>query len=611
MIPRVGSIRIQLLLLILVIGVPVAGLAVFSSIERQADDEAAARADVARLSHAYADRVETAVLGTAQFIRPIANFLGAVESLTVLDEVSCRAAFAPFAEGSNLDLMGAILPDGTLLCAHEELPPGASLGDRPYAQEALAASGAVVGPVDVSPLTGALVVPVLYPIHNGAGDVTGAMVAMMRLDTFLPADLLERHPDGAFVIVTDGEGNVIARHPDTARGRVGQPLTGPNFDLAVAEGRDSFAATSADGVPSFVGLAPVEALGDEARIVLGLPQEDAVGDAISDLWRDSTALLFFTAMAFGIALVGSQWLVVGPVRRMQRAAEGIASGDLATPDFKHPPGELGDLSRSFESMAQAVARRRAENEELNATLERRVHERTEALEAANRELEAFSYSVSHDLRSPLRAIDGFAELVETDLGDDMPESAKRYMSRVRAGTQRMGMLIDDLLQFSRVGRQDLTRRPFDLTTVVRETVEDLQPPEGVEIEWQIGDLGEVVADRAMVRRITDNLIGNAVKFSSKVERPKIEVGRLEQDGETVFYVRDNGVGFDMAYADKLFGMFQRLHLPEEFEGTGVGLAIVQRVVSKHGGRVWVDAAVDRGATFYFTLGDGEATSNDQ
>ncbi len=238
--------------------------------------------------------------------------------------------------------------------------------------------------------------------------------------------------------------------------------------------------------------------------------------------------------------------------------------------------------------------------ELNETLERRVAERTAELEAANRQLESFSYSVSHDLRAPLRAIAGFSEmLVEQASGELSPDHAM-LLERVARNVHKMNALIDDLLSFSRTSRAALEPTNFDLAGLVREVSEGLQttyPSARIEIRA----LPRVSGDRALLRQVLANLIGNALKFSSKADEPRVEVGQVRRDGGTIVYVRDNGVGFDMSYSDKLFGVFQRLHRADEFEGTGVGLAIVQQVVHRHGGRVWAEAAPGKGATFYFTL----------
>ncbi|HTI73308.1 MAG TPA: PAS domain-containing protein [Candidatus Limnocylindria bacterium] len=239
---------------------------------------------------------------------------------------------------------------------------------------------------------------------------------------------------------------------------------------------------------------------------------------------------------------------------------------------------------------------------LNAELERRVVERTAQLEAANKELEAFSYSVSHDLRSPLRAVDGFAQALVEDFGPQLPERGQRYLRTIREGAQRMGMLIDDLLTFSRLSRLPLKSHIVNTEQLVRSTLSELMAGLGTrEIEIKIDELPSCEGDPALLKQVWVNLLSNALKYTAKREKASIEIGALKEPGDTVYFVRDNGTGFDMRYAGKLFGVFQRLHRQEDFGGTGVGLAIVQRIVHRHGGRVWADAVLDRGATFYFTV----------
>jgi light-regulated signal transduction histidine kinase (bacteriophytochrome) len=234
-----------------------------------------------------------------------------------------------------------------------------------------------------------------------------------------------------------------------------------------------------------------------------------------------------------------------------------------------------------------------------AELEDTVRRRTEALQAANKELEGFSYSVSHDLRAPLRAVDGYARMLEEDYAGRLDEEGRRLLSVVRQSSTRMGQLIDDLLQFSRLGRQEPARQPVDMAGLAREVAAELKNGSSASIE--IGELPRATVDRALMRQVWANLVGNALKYSGKREDARIEIGGRRNGGENVYWVRDNGVGFDMRYVDKLFGVFQRLHRSEEFEGTGVGLAIVQRVVGRHGGRVWAESKPGDGACFHFAL----------
>jgi PAS domain S-box-containing protein len=228
--------------------------------------------------------------------------------------------------------------------------------------------------------------------------------------------------------------------------------------------------------------------------------------------------------------------------------------------------------------------------------------RNQELTTVNKELETFSYSVSHDLRAPLRAIDGFGLALLEDCAHALPEEGKDQLQRIRAATVRMGHLIDDMLRLARIARSEVSRDDVDVSQLAQEVISQLKASEpGREVTADIAPNLKAIADRHLLRAVFENLLGNAWKFTSKRTDARIEVGATESDTETVFFVRDNGSGFDMRYADKLFGVFQRLHSDREYTGTGVGLATVQRIIHKHGGRIWAEAAVGQGATFYFFL----------
>lgn len=262
--------------------------------------------------------------------------------------------------------------------------------------------------------------------------------------------------------------------------------------------------------------------------------------------------------------------------------------------------------RQYVAIRADITERKAAEEtilRLNTELEQRVRDRTAQLELTNRELEAFSYSVSHDLRAPLRAIDGFSQAVLEDFGPLLPEEGQRQLQTIRYSSQRMGALIDDLLTFARLNRQDLSKRPIDTARMVRETLAELGFPwADRQIQVRVGQLTPNLGDPVLVRQVWVNLISNAVKYTRRRAVAEIDIGETVVDGQLAYFIRDNGVGFDMRYAGKLFGVFQRLHRIEDYDGTGVGLATVQRIVQRHGGRVWAEAVVDQGATFYFHLG---------
>ncbi len=315
-----------------------------------------------------------------------------------------------------------------------------------------------------------------------------------------------------------------------------------------------------------------------------------------DMWSAPQALRGETATNVEYSLrrkdTGETWIgsySFGPIRN----GNGLIVGSVVT--------------------ARDITQKKADELEirkLNEELEQRVRERTAELEATNKELEAFTYSVSHDLRAPLRHISGFSKILTEEFGPSLPPEAQRHLLRIEEGTCRMGQLVDDLLNLARVGRRELTLQVTGLQSVVDEVISSLKPEcSGRKVQWKIGNLPYVDCDTALMKQVFQNLLSNALKFTRPRPQAVIEVGQKEQNGSAVLYVRDNGVGFSMKYADKLFGVFQRLHRQEDFEGTGVGLATVQRIIHKHGGCIWAEAELDKGASFYFTLGDSEKTAN--
>jgi signal transduction histidine kinase len=269
-------------------------------------------------------------------------------------------------------------------------------------------------------------------------------------------------------------------------------------------------------------------------------------------------------------------------------------------------GTEAALQRTRDELERLVHKRTAELEEVNITLEdanRQLVRHTTDLQAVNKELERFSYSVSHDLRAPLRSLDGFSLALLEDCADRLTEQGKDYLNRIRTASQRMGQLIDDLLGLARLARQEFRRKPVNVSELAQSVAADLRqtwPNRQVDLTVAPGLLAD--ADPSLLRVALDKLLGNAWKFTSKQERAVIEVGAMPYEGTTAYFVRDNGAGFDMAYAGKLFGAFQRLHAMTEYPGTGIGLATVQRIVARHGGRVWAEGQVGQGATVYFTLG---------
>ena len=367
-----------------------------------------------------------------------------------------------------------------------------------------------------------------------------------------------------------------------------------------------------------IGFQPVEESGSRRLGTLYLASD--LG-AIYDTFRLS-GVIGLAVMA--VALLAAYFLsrilqgtISEPILALAETAKAVSTRqDYSVRAPKLGADELGALTDSFNQMLGRIAQQNDELQRHAADLERRVEERTHELQerndalrrnaaellAANTELDAFAYSVSHDLRAPLRSIDGFSQILLEDYSGTLDAAGRESLQRVRAASQRMGTLIDDLLKLARVTRVEIRTEDVDLSGMAREIAAELQraTPERL-VEFAIAPGLSARGDARLLRVALDNLLRNSWKYTAKQAQPRIEFASIAANGERAFMVRDNGAGFDMQYADKLFGVFQRLHSPAEFEGTGVGLATVRRIITRHGGRIWAEGVVDRGATFYFTL----------
>lgn len=322
-------------------------------------------------------------------------------------------------------------------------------------------------------------------------------------------------------------------------------------------------------------------------------------------------IIWITFFSGFVGALAAMWLfATGVARRMQaveRNAERLAQGVPLRRESSRGRDEIGRLDRALRRAGIMIRMRDRELRSLNTSLERSLHEQ----QILNKELEAFSYSVSHDLRAPLRSIDGFAQALREDWGDRLDETGQDHLSRVRNAAQRMGRLIDDLLKLSRLSRMQVQRIDVNLAQIAHDIARELEERNPMrKVEWAIDEDLHANCDPSLARIVLENLLGNAWKFTSKTADARIEFGKMADTDPSTFVIRDNGAGFDMQYADKLFAPFQRLHGEREFPGTGIGLATVQRIVHKHGGEVWTRAEVGHGAAFYFSFepADGAAAA---
>lgn len=381
--------------------------------------------------------------------------------------------------------------------------------------------------------------------------------------------------------------------------------------------------TPSDGIPALPAIPPGKlesfrfSSGDIvlARAIifrgrsLGIVYVEADLREITDRLREYAGIALAVLIASMVAALLVSWLfaksVADPIMNLAALTRDLTQNKdySARAVATGRNDEVALLIASFNEMLEQIQKRDSALREAHDELERRVEERTVQLTHANKELESFSYSVSHDLRAPLRGIDGFSQALLEDYDAQLDATGKDYLHRIRASAQRMGVLIDDLLNLARVSRANIRKEKINATALAESIAADLrkaQPDRDVEFCIEKGM--EAWADPGLLRIVLDNLLNNAWKFTSKRDHASIEFGfRRENGGPACYFVRDNGAGFDPKYADRLFGAFQRLHAMTDFAGTGVGLATVQRIISRHGGSVWAESAVDRGAVFYFTL----------
>ncbi len=457
--------------------------------------------------------------------------------------------------------------------------------------------------------------------------IAGAAFAAYDLATFR-AEIVRNLSTEARMVASNSVTALLFNDPRAAEETLGALRASPNVIAAqifTANGRlfASYARAGAaarsaapPGIPSGAGeISSFDAASvDLARRIVSENADIGVVRIQSDLQAIYDRLGHYALIVIGVLLVSlTSALLVSRVsqRAISRPLAAVAAVARQVSQEKDyavraprvgTPYELAVLVDSFNTMLLEIQQRDRSLQDAQVQLEARVRERTEELHASNSELEAFTYSVSHDLRAPLRHITGFATLLHQHAGASLDDQGRRYLTTITDAAARMATLIDDLLAFSRMGRANVSKRRVDLSQLVREARDEVSADvNGRRIAWEIHDLPPVDADPALLRPVLVNLLSNAVKYTGTRNEARIEVGTESRAGELVVFVRDNGVGFDMAYAHKLFGVFQRLHRADEFSGTGIGLANVRRIIQRHGGRTWAEGAVDAGATFYFSL----------
>ncbi len=410
-----------------------------------------------------------------------------------------------------------------------------------------------------------------------ANDVVGLQEVIHSFQTY---------HETLYTMVISPSGQVLA-HSDAAN--IGKFVSDPqSLALLKAPPEKRIMADDASVIEIAVPIVVNDRLVAWARVAHG--RQDIAGNLRQLLFSGALFVLVAAILAlFAATLIAHR--LGARIGSLVKVAEEVQAGNFAMRAKISGADEVSILGNSLNLMLDALARN-----------EQRVIQRTAELEAANKELEAFAYSVSHDLRAPLRSIDGFSLALLDDYADKVDAEGKDYLKRIRAASQRMAQLIDDILNLSRITRGELVREEVDLSALAHTVAAELQhsqPDRKVELVIRDGMVAD--GDHRLLQLVLENLIGNAWKYTSRAAAPRIEFGQADVDGKPTYFVRDNGAGFDMEYVTKLFLPFQRLHAPEEFPGIGIGLALVQRIIRRHGGTIWAEGAVERGATFYFRL----------
>ena len=501
-------------------------------------------------------------------------------------------------------------PTGHILVSSTDQTGSVNVADQDFFKRAVKTGVLGVSGYGINPVTRRPSVTVSYPVYDAFGKLIVVEYIGFEPGRF-SARMAPAGSAGSTEFLVNGSGVVSARSPLTA-GAAGKILPSPELVRTVLVKRQGTVTTSSlGGVSRQYFFAPVfQGAEGEFYLVSGFSENQLLAAQRRSLGLTLAGFGVFALLALGVAWVVGTVSIYRPMRSLEDTAGKLGAGDLsARSEVSGRGDEIGALGREFDTMAETIqshVRRleltQAEISALNAELETRVRQRTAELEASNRELEAFNYSVSHDLRAPLRAIDGFSQALLEDYAAKLDEEGRDYLDRVKAAANRMGELIDSLLTLSRLSRCEMEVQRVDLSAITTEVVEALregQPDRAVEIAIQPDVTGQ--CDPVLIRSVLENLLGNAWKFTGRTEGAHIEFGTTHVDGVNAYYVRDNGAGFDMAYKNKLFSAFQRLHGQADFPGVGVGLATVSRIIWRHGGRVWADGTPGEGATFYFTL----------
>lgn len=609
------QIRTQLLILAVILTMPALGIIVYSGLKERRNDYRKAVIDSQTLVDSLGDKLDQLVRESRQFGLLLAEMpeVQSGKSSKVQHILSATLKINPQYQNILLaDAAGNVWASALPMAKEKKV----SVGDRDYFTVAKTTHRFSTGEYAVSRSTGRptfhMVNPLVYK-----GKFAGVVILNLDLDVMRSILGQLQLPASANYVLTDQNGIIVSRGREIGE-KVGKPIKTQDMKI-MKEGpdRNSYEFTRNDGERRVVSYRKIRLEGEQNPYIYvrgGMSLQEAVGTANRRMLLNLLSLLPFVLSAFAIVILIGRRSIADPVAKLREASHKIADGDL---DARVAPivrdGEFGELAISFDHMAIRLGEnlaeiRLAQNQikQLNADLEQKVVKRTAQLEALLKEHEAFSYTVSHDLRAPLRHINGFSAILSEELGSNVSPECLGYLQRIRNATSKMGELIDDLLEFSRISREDMRVERVDLSRLASDILTELKENEPERTVDAVIASGLVAkGDSTLLRIVLQNILGNAWKYTGKKAVARIEVGRVSVDGEEAFFIKDNGTGFDMAYKDKLFEVFQRLH-GSDYEGTGIGLATVERIILRHNGSIWAESKAGEGATFFFRLPQTEA-----
>lgn len=603
------GLRTRLLLLVMVPIIPALVLAVLGNLELRRLHSLRLQADASRLAQLAAADQRGAIDSARQHLAALARLPEARGTNIATFDAFFANLLRVYTDYADFGLQET---NGAMVSSSFGHDPDPQFARAAHVERLLRHKDFVIGQVRHAAGSRKAGLVCAHPVFDPSGRLARILFAVIDLEALSRAAANSQIPAGGVLQIFDDAGNLLAQRSSNLDRNHSLSSGAELYRLAQDAGAEVPTHTDSEGTTRLIASATVRGFGGpKLLVVTGVPVSAAFSEIRAALARSLLILGAVTLVAMFAARAYANSAILGPIRQVTRAAENLAHGDWnARTGLARVPVDLRECVEAFDAMAESLQRQRLaslQSEEeirrLNASLEDRIASRTRQLEQANRELESFSYSVSHDLRAPLRHIDGFVSMLQRDSTSTLSESGLRYLGIIAEAAKRMGKLIDDLLQFSRMGRNDLETQPVSMAAIVEAAIAELASDVGPRnIAWLIDPLPEVTADPDLIKQVWLNLLSNAIKYTRARDDARIEI-RCSQPvpSEWQFSIQDNGSGFDMKYVHKLFGVFQRLHRGDEFEGTGIGLANVRRIVTRHGGRVWAESAVNQGATFYFTL----------